>query len=225
MFSTKDLLVIIPTKGRPDMLNTAVQSFLRTTTDSQLCVTFDDEKETYWNSPRVSSLRTPERMGYWGVLNYTIDLFPYPLVGYFANDVIFHPGWEGEAVKSFNKHFPDGRGLLALQDDVWGDFHAAHGIISLSWLDVLYGRPEFPGIYGHHYGDSELTQFTKDLHRFKYCPTARVEHLHPDKDKRERDEIDNMAGDILSPKEAKQLYDARYLWWDREGRREAKDRL
>lgn len=225
MYDIDDLLVLIPTKGRHDLLNQAVDSFLETTKKSQLCIIFDDEQEIFWPSPRVSSVRTPKRMGYWGALNVGFDLFPYPLLGYFANDVIFHEGWETISVRAYNKYFPDGKGLLALRDEVWNEYHAAHGIISREWLSVLYDNSRFPSEYGHHYGDSELTQFSKDLRRFRYCEEAYVEHLHPDNDKRGKDEIDAMSGDILGVKEAKALYDFRYKMWDTKGRKQAMEKL
>ncbi len=224
-YTTLDVAILIPTRGRTNMLSDCVRSLRDTPGGWEATVLHDGEEPPSWlmhPDTRTIHIQIHTQAGYWRALDRGMDISRRPLIAYFANDCVFDPGWLEAALICWNLEFPDGLGLLGINDGLHDFQHCCHGITSRRWLEVLYGQPaRFPP-YRHHYGDSELTQFSMDLDRLRYCRSAMVRHLHPDNDGRERDEVDGEAGNsaLVRPE-----YDRRYEIWDRRGRGLARQRL
>ena len=225
-FKPQDLMIVIPTLGR-SLLRQTLRSFLDTAPTGVLAVVVFDGIPPLdlveLQALQVIFIENKKRLGYWGSLNAGLEALERPLVGFYADDVLFHPYWLESALNCYNGYFKDGKGLLAVHDGVWKNFHASHGFISRKWLWILYGEPKFPECYKHDFGDSELTQFSKDFQRFKYCNACEIEHLHYDNKRREWDEIDDVGAS--SKYEDGTLYPIRYDEWVRVGKREAEQRM
>lgn len=219
------MIVIMPTIGRHKLVKQSVSTFLSTSSNARILVIGDGEDAPpLVEHPRVMTARTDERAGFWSALNYGLSIVPDEnIYGFFGNDVIFTSGWEVSVEQCFANHFPQGKGLMAVRDGVWDSFHASHGFTTKAFLEVLYGKPLFPAAYFHYYADGELTQFAKDLGRFKYCGNAYIKHLHHDKGLRELDEVDALPRTNVFI--SKKIYDERYRAWKNGGKKEARRRL
>ena len=219
MLKPEDVMIIIPTLGR-HLLQQTLLSFLKTSPpEVKTVVVFDGVSPltlVELESSQIMVVENKERRGFWGSLNAGMDSLPRPLIGFYADDVIFYPDWLEAALNCYKG------GLMAVQDGVWDNYHASHGFISRKWLWVLYGKSKFPEEYKHGFGDSELTQFSRDLGGFQYCAACHIEHIHHDNKKREWDVIDEIGASTRY--EDGTLHPIRYDEWARAGKREAKRR-
>lgn len=172
--------VIIPSRGRPDLITKCLQSlFEGETLPARVVVVVDDDPPTVAaieGRARLEILANAERLGFWQSLARALENVAYdePFC-YFGQDVTFDRCWLVEAEKAY---YPDGLGLLAFRDDIHNGANASHGMTTKKWFYVIWGKPSPPEVYFHHFCDSELSARSMDLKRFTYCKSSRVPHHH-----------------------------------------------
>ncbi len=192
----EDVLIVIPTLSRPTYLFNTVTSLLASSTGNWHCVVVDNngEENTSYvpEDNRITHFVPQKPLGFWQSMSLALTYFKHELVGYFGNDCLFFPHCIEDMLVCWNGQFPHNKGLMTVRDDMHNGYHAAHGFISRTFLEILYGSVRAP-MYRHGYGDSELTQFARDLRRFRYCAQSHVEHLHPNSSTRTRDAVDDLG--------------------------------
>lgn len=210
----EDVLIVIPTLGRPAALFNTVSSLMASSTSNWHCVIVDNnEEETTIHFPtdsRISHIVPDTPLGFWRSIGLALDEFEHELIGFFGNDSIFYPYCIENMLVCWNSQFPYNKGLMAIRDDMHNGYHTAHGFISRTFMKVLYGIVRAPR-YQHGFGDSELTQFARDLHRFRYCAQAHVEHIHPNSSTRPLDWVDAQAK--MSRRRDNLDYNKNYVTW------------
>jgi len=127
-----------------------------------------------------------ERDGYVHKLNAGFKFAKGEYLQVFGDDVEPQENWLTNAVSCFKKAFPDGIGVLAMDDGQYRRKLAIHPFVSRKWIDSYqHGKwfqwPE----YIHWHGDLELTLVAKAMKKFVYCPKARVLHVRPNVQERD----------------------------------------
>lgn len=134
----------------------------------------------------IVNWRIMERDGYVRKTNAGFKIAKGEYLQVFGDDVEPQENWLTNALLCFKKAFPDGIGVLAMDDGQYKQKLAIHPFVSRKWIDLYqHGKwfqwPE----YIHWHGDLELTLVAKAMKKFIYCPKARV--LHVRKNVQERD--------------------------------------
>lgn len=222
--------MILPTRGRLDMLTRFLASYQKTTAEftkgvkPRLVVVVDDDPATHsWiqteDSPLLEGvffINCEIRRGYWTAVNIglTGEALDEPFV-YIGKDVSFAPDWYDVALREFWQKFPDGLGLLSFNDGIHNGNNASHGMTTRRWLRVVFGEAFFPHVYWHHHCDSEFTNRSRDLGRYTYCSASAVTHLHEPSG---HDSIPPGINDY-------DVQNERYIQWKNGGLKEAQARL
>jgi hypothetical protein len=111
-----------------------------------------------------------------------------PFVFLAADDLLFHRGWLGNAMREMRRV----RGVVVVND-----LHNPAGtsaLVARSYIDEHSGCIDVPDVvvypgYGHSYTDTELFAVAAARGRYAYCSEAVVEHLHPAAGKSEDDPV------------------------------------
>lgn len=190
--------IILPSTGREqqlDKLLTTMEAVLPW--GSEIVVILDHadivEREKYATIGRLltSHLQTrfvvTKNRGCWKCKNVGLEYAKHDLIMWTADDVKPHHGWLATGLECFNKHFPKGLGLVALNDLHCRDQTAGHAITTRQFLFVMFGYPHFPPKFGHFFCDTVISDRAKALRRYHFCKSAIIEHMHWRLGKAERD--------------------------------------
>lgn len=158
--------ICIPTLGRPEQLNACISS----AQDQRGCVNREIvvEHDTFG----------PDRRGVAKNLKAAIERAKGEYILFVGNDCQMEPDCLSEAMDVMFSRFPDGIGLVALNDQ--GPFAgklASHFVIARKMIPMVGGEV-FPTCYRHVAGDNELTARAKKLGRFAYAEKAKIIHRH-----------------------------------------------
>jgi glycosyltransferase involved in cell wall biosynthesis len=165
--SVKSLVsVCVPTLGRPEKL--------------QRCLKAIEDNTKDWPHEVVveQDVFGPGRRGCPRTLAAAVERATGAYIAFIGNDCLVQPGWLRIAMECMDKTFPDGVGLVALNDGIWHGSLATHWVASKALLPMIGGE-FFPTCYFHVACDNELTARCKQLGRFSYAEGARVFHEHP----------------------------------------------
>ena len=120
-------------------------------------------------------------------------------------------GAVGYAVMSMYDNFPQGDGLIGLNDGYWqlGEI-ATHFLISKQLLPYLGGEIFYTG-YSHCGCDNELTERCRMIDKYRWCKEALVYHDHPMQDgyKTEEDDVYKVAYDPVARQKDEELLEQR----------------
>lgn len=100
------------------------------------------------------------------------------LIMYLGNDCLPGPDFLIKAVLKHQQSFPDGIGLVGLNDGYWHGEIATHWLASRSLLPLLDGEFFHTGYY-HNGCDNELTERCKKMGKYVWCEESEVRHDHP----------------------------------------------
>ena len=128
-------------------------------------------------APRVIEL--PERRGYWNALSIGSQHARGRLLGNIANDVLPGLHWLSRAVRTFDRVFTDGLGVVGWNDGLLFDGHAGHLLISRALANRWYGAAAWPTFYDHLWGDVEICQRAIAEGRYVVDLRAVLYHNHP----------------------------------------------
>lgn len=145
-----------------------------------------------------------ETEGYWRVMNESLVKARRITFLYTADDIVPHDGWLEIAREAFEKNFPDGLGIVGMNDMIVGDATCGHAITTPKFLYVMFGHPYFPVEFRHLYLDTLIADRAKTLKRFYYAYNAITEHMHYSVKKSQKDALNhrNETGDDKPIKDA-----------------------
>jgi hypothetical protein len=170
--------IIIPTLGRPDKLHRCLQTIKENAEYRNYTVKVQVDSPPPGNkgAPTVFQKALDEMV--FG-LEWTEGQYDVPeLVMYLGNDCVPEKGFLREAVYSMARHFPDGDGLIGLNDGYWNGEVATHWLAGRDLYNKL-GCELFHTSY-HHVGcDNELTERARKLGKYHWEVRAKIQHDHP----------------------------------------------
>ena len=146
----------------------------------------------------------------WGRrINRLFDLTKEPYVFLGADDVLFHEGWDEHALKAMDSI----QGVVAVNDLC--NPNGTLALVSRKYINTqgcvdTPGAVIYPG-YSHNFSETELFETARKRGKFAYCATSIVEHVHPDAQKAEDDEVYQLGRVHLE--EDRALFNSRrHLW-------------
>lgn len=176
----KDLLVMVPTRGRRANCERLLASFRETASESTdiTFITDPDDQDTYagmdWGDALVAMLEPRAYLA--GKLNKTAEAVAgsYGALAWFGDDCVFRtPGWDQIMLAALEDL--GGSGWVYPDDKRRNDV-AEHWMVSSDIVTELgwFANP----VLGHFYVDNSVTDLGKRAGLIRYCPQAVVEHLH-----------------------------------------------
>lgn len=188
-----DLVVIVPSRGRPQAAAELAEAFTETSTaDTRLAWSFDED------DPRLPDY--PDREAVIGENQSMVEALNkaalhYARGGFFKNDPPFAVGFMGDdhrpRTKGWDKAYIDalrelGTGLVYGNDLLQGERIPTQVAMTADIVRTLgYMAP--PKL-GHMYVDNAWLALGRALDRITYLPGVIIEHLHPLAGKGEWDE-------------------------------------
>jgi len=157
--------------------------------------------------------------GCWRCKNVALRYALHDLIMWTADDVKPHQGWLEKGMECFRLSFPNGLGLVALNDLHGMEKTAGHVITTRKFLTVLFGYPYFPPKFRHYFLDTLVSDRSKSLNRYHFCTDAVMEHMHWRLGKSERDatnERNEGLEERNSDKSIKEAMDNEWLAGDRQ---------
>ena len=142
--------------------------------------------------PKVKIITTNIR-GCWRCTNVGIEAAKYDFIMWTADDALPHSGWFWNGVQAFRSNFPDGLGLLILNDLAMGNQIAGHAMTTKRFMTVLFGEPKFPEGFSHLFCDTMIADWAKDIGRGVLCERSILEHMHWRYEKSMRDATNIMC--------------------------------
>jgi hypothetical protein len=162
--------------------------------------------------------------GCWRCTNVGLDAAKYDFVMWTADDAIPRPGWYWAGIECFRQYFPDGMGLLILNDLMMKWQIAGHAMTTKRFLTAMFGEPRFPEGFNHLFCDTMVSDWAFSLGRREFCENSVIEHMHWSYGKSERDETNIICdGWSTGDKDYKDKLDR--LWFKQGGREAAMARL
>lgn len=164
--------IIVTTYNRPLIIESFVESIKEFTArhSYQLVVVVDGgDIESYYFAARLGDLAilSSTTREWVAQINLGVSACSSELFCFFNDDTVAtRDGWLEDAVNMFNSRFPDGQGLLAFDDGVWGGDHCCFGMTTKTFARSIGGDPlYFPG-YVHYGADNEQTDRAKALGKY-----------------------------------------------------------
>lgn len=177
----KGLSILLPSIGRNEQLAQLLNTIRddATLNNAEIVVVLDNrENFVYdWYSPSFKVIKT-NRIGYWRCLNLALDHAKYEHILWTADDIKPHEGWLDIGISCFKAKFPDGLGVVGLNDVIVRDAACGHGISTKRFLEVLFGSPAFPNHFEHLFLDTMIADRAKSIDCFYFCENAITEHMH-----------------------------------------------
>lgn len=157
--------VVIPTLGREEKLERLLRLIKEHANypDYEVLV----EHDSFENRQGVPTL-----------VKRLVDRSTGDWVMYLGNDCIPEPHFMMQAAIAMLKHFPEGDGLVALNDGYWHGELATHWLASKKLLPRIGGEFFHTG-YHHTCCDNELTGRCRKLRKYVWGELAKVQHDHP----------------------------------------------
>lgn len=206
-----DLVVFVPSRGRPGNLVRWCQSLIDTESTCDLVVAVDDDDATLGEyhqvrdrfgfelviAPREQLVGTTNR-------NATVLADRYPYVGFAGDDhVALTTHWDQILVESARSA---GVGGLAHCDDRLQSGRVPTTFVVDSRFITALGWLHLPSLV-HLYGDDVLRDLSQAIGTERYLPDVVVEHLHPFAGKAEWDATYEAANSELRCAEDKRAYE------------------
>lgn len=184
------MLVIVPTRGRPDNMVELMNVWKETANFAHLIFAVDDDDprlQEYSDKfianvgthTKLFSLRIGRRLRLGGTLNEVANFYTdqYSVIGFMGDD---HrprtPGWDALVMDEFDK-LPKKSGFVYGNDLNWGEGLPTSVFISSDIIETL-GFMVPPGMI-HLYFDNFWLDFGRALGRITYLPHVIIEHMHP----------------------------------------------
>jgi glycosyltransferase involved in cell wall biosynthesis len=196
-----ELVIIIPTRDRPQNVPRVLASIRETTPDARVLFVVEPSDEATHRAVEAEGgemlLVHGSYGGYAKKINRGIQATTEPLIFQGADDVIFHPGWF-EAAKA---RLSEGIGVVGTNDlcstRVMAGVHSAHALITREY--TRRGTIDDPSRvlhegYWHEGADDEFVQTAMARNAFAHAADSIVEHIHPAVGKAPKDAFYSKAG-------------------------------
>lgn len=187
-----DLIVIVPSRGRPGNIRRLHHDWTDTAADADLrvCLDADDPKlHLYTLVARAPSVTVGPPVGMAGALNTAaLDIAHnhrrYKHIGFLGDDHAPRtPGWDKQIVETLEQL---GTGIVYANDLFQGPNLPTAVFMTADIVRAL-GYMVPPGPY-HLYLDNIWLAWGRAIDRVVYLPDVIIEHLHPAAGKADRDE-------------------------------------
>lgn len=188
-----ELLILCPTRGRPEAAREAYQSFLDTTqlegADILFVVDDDDPTRTQYEGQKFLHVTQPAPGNMVKALNdaalWALDRWEPKYVGFIGDDHRFRtPGWD---VNFASLLFDRGGGMVYGNDLIRVDGDIPTQIVMSAEIVRALGWMGLPTCT-HLYIDNAWRVIGDELKMLFYMPDVIIEHLHPTVGKAEWDE-------------------------------------
>jgi hypothetical protein len=191
-----DLIVIVPSRGRPGKIAELVEAFKQTETEALLWVALDDDDPTLSDYERVLSRRPNVTLHLTEPSNGMVKALNEVAVALAkSNDPPFALGFMGDDHRPRTLNWDQayvqalrqmGTGLVYGDDLLQGKNLPTQVAMTTDIVQILgYMAP--PSLR-HLYVDNFWRQLGRELGRLKYLPDVVVEHVHPGAKKTEWDD-------------------------------------
>ena len=185
----KDLVILVPSRGRPQNIEDLLFSLQETKTASELIVIVDDDDETldqYIELGCKIMMIAKQGKGMARPLNFAANIFKddYRHFAFIGDD--HRPRTEYWDQKLINALDEVGTGIAYGDDLLQGENLPTAVAMSGDIVRALEGM--VPPGFIHLYLDNFWMQLGKDLKSFIYLPDVIIEHLHPVAGKAQWDE-------------------------------------
>lgn len=181
---TRDLLIIVPSRGRPENIDRLAKAFAGTTC-VELLVAIDDDDPEAAEYRRVAInhgalwLVRDIRRRLVGTLNHIATAEAaksYRYVGFMGDDHLPRtPGWDVEYIRALDQVGPGG--IVYGDDKIQGPNLPTHVAMDRRIVDVLGYMA--PPCLVHMCADNFWRDLGDQLGTLRYLPDVVVEHLHP----------------------------------------------
>lgn len=182
------IIILIPSRGRPERLAESIASIRDTAAESVGIVAIVDADDPKLEEYRAlglgeSLVELPERIGYVAALNVVAARLwdEVAILGAFGDDVLFRtPGWDAIVEKTLETP-----GIAYGDDLIHGEGHPTAVFMSsviarsLGWLAMPAVR--------HQWADDAWKRLGQELDCLRYMALVLVEHMHPAVGKAEMD--------------------------------------
>lgn len=190
--SSAQLVVLVPTRGRPHALAPLAVRFAETTPPHRLVFIADpDDPDTLEAAFPVGDVLVPrERLSYPAKINHGARHTTEPLLLFGADDIRPHPGWLAAALEPMTVA---GVGFVSLNDlgneRVMAGEYATLPLVARWYVEQggIDGPDVYHEGYRHNGADLEASEVARSRGAFAYAPAAVMEHLHPNYGKAEPD--------------------------------------
>lgn len=185
--------VLMPCKGRPEQTVALIPRLYQTAgavSWELICIVDADPvvaqalrdlnaEARALGRPQAAIIELPERQGYWKALAHGTRQARGRILANIANDVLPGLGWLRRATATFDRLYPDGRGVVGWNDGLLFDGHTGHILIGRELAASWYGAAHWPTWYDHLYGDTEIC--TRAIADARYAVDLRavLYHNHP----------------------------------------------
>ena len=202
--------IIIPTYNRPVLLMETIHSIKHNSyKDVSIFVVVDGNREILDKIllEKVAVLFNPERRDWIYSINRGISYAISDAVMYAADDLVFKKDCLEKAVRAMEEKFPDGNGLIAINQTV-GGITSAFGLMGRKFIEHFPARRVFCPEFIHYSSDSEIGLYARNNNLFHYCEDAIMDH------KRLKDDTWRKANEIKNKDyETRVLRRGRGLIW------------
>ncbi len=181
------LLVLCPSKGRPEKARELLDSFetTRRLSDTKLLFVLDDGEDPYPGD--TLTIPPTNRRGMVDPLNSAFDAVQdqADILGFVGDDHRFRtPGWDASFTDILEN---SGGGLIYGNDLNWPNGEIPTMIFGSTWVWKALGWMALPECQ-HLYVDNAWRIIGDELNRLWYVPEIVIEHVHPAYSKAEWDE-------------------------------------
>lgn len=182
--------ILIPVLARPDRAEPLVKNIKKVTKESHhilfLCSLGDEEEIQACMATGEDVCVMPYEAGpgdFAKKINAGYRHTDGDFIQIGADDLVFHRGWEKEALK-----FSITAGVIGTNDlhnpRVKRGYHSTHPLVSRVYIEVWNGTFDQTGeifceLYDHQYVDDEFAQTAQLRGYWAFAKAAHVEHLHP----------------------------------------------
>lgn len=201
-----NVAIVIPTYKRIKKLTRCINSIYKSTHSNWkitvVCDNNDLESAKFISDledPKIEAIVQPEHrfvIGAWNRFAYDYrNDFSWDAMMWCCDDVEFYQHALQQAVTCHEKNFPDNDGVVGFKQVCHGhnDYQFkwfGQSLLGRAWIE-RYADADYQICcpdYKHFYQDEEMWKYANSLGKFVNCPTAILQHYHPDKCKEEMDE-------------------------------------
>jgi len=174
--------VLITTYDREELLRKCIKSIKDSYyEDISIFVIVDGNKALYHKllSENMPMLFNEERMDYVYAMNRALRHMEITdAILYASDDLEFAPDCISKAVQMLQENFPDGDGLIGLnqQNRRYGS-KSAFGLVGKKFINRFPDCQMFCPKYVHYGSDTELGNYARSLGRFRFCEEAMLLHF------------------------------------------------
>lgn len=184
----RDLLIIVPTRGRPDGFRRLVDAIRATTTgDVQILACVDRDDAAQYEPIEDVWYMVKERRRFVAITNDAARLYAeeFRCLGILGDDTVPRTeGWDATVLATLDEL---GTGLCYPNDLLQGETLPTVCFITTDIVRALGFMT--PPVLVHMYSDDFWLALGKALDRIRYLPDVVIEHLHPSVGKAPSDEV------------------------------------